>query len=153
MSTLRWHYTKHAHLPSILETRCIRPATLLIGKGERPIVWFSANQDFENTVWPDGHTLPSRFQSANCEAVVNSGQKQSFARTRNGPCVYCGLISGLACWMLPCTSSVLTSDFCPASKFISVSKVRYPGKPTLMRCFPGLTNMECRPPNSLAWPT
>src|SRR6266849_3750264 len=34
------------------------------------------------------------------------------------------LISGVACLMLPLTSSVFTSDFCPASRFTSVSNVR-----------------------------
>src|SRR5205823_4493737 len=44
--------------------------------------------------------------------------------------------------MLTLTSSVFTSDFCPARRLTSVSNVRYPGRATLMRCFPGLTSKE-----------
>src|SRR6202521_1214370 len=52
------------------------------------------------------------------------------------------LINGPACSILPFISSVLISDFCPASRFTSVSNVRYPGSSILIRCFPGLISME-----------
>ena len=48
----KWHYTKGRHLANILEDCVIRPATLFVPANERPIVWFSTNQQWEPTVGP-----------------------------------------------------------------------------------------------------
>ena len=42
-----YHYTIARHAASILRDGVIRPATAFIPKGERPIVWFSANPTWE----------------------------------------------------------------------------------------------------------
>lgn len=44
-----WHYTNGINLKRILEVKCIRPATTLVPKCERPVVWFSSNQEWEPT--------------------------------------------------------------------------------------------------------
>jgi hypothetical protein len=44
-----YHYTIAAHAESILRDGVIRPATTYVPKGERPIVWFSANATWEET--------------------------------------------------------------------------------------------------------
>jgi hypothetical protein len=46
---LIWHYTVGLRLNYILKDRCIRPATDAVPIGERPAVWFSANQLWEET--------------------------------------------------------------------------------------------------------
>ena len=45
-----WHYTYTDALLGMLKDGFIRPATGLIGHGERPIVWFSKEQFWEPTV-------------------------------------------------------------------------------------------------------
>lgn len=45
-----WHYTKSVHIPKILADRLIKPATLFVPLGERPIVWFSTNAEWERSV-------------------------------------------------------------------------------------------------------
>jgi hypothetical protein len=47
-----WHYTKGVHLPKIIASGEIRPATVGVGVGERPIVWFSTNPRWEETASP-----------------------------------------------------------------------------------------------------
>lgn len=44
-----WHYTTGRCLSAILDAGEIRPATLGVPAHERPIVWFSTNQQFEMT--------------------------------------------------------------------------------------------------------
>jgi hypothetical protein len=46
---LRWHYTIGLHFRSISNDGAIVPATAHVDPPERPIVWFSANQDWEPT--------------------------------------------------------------------------------------------------------
>jgi len=53
---IHWHYTpgivaatQGKGIKGILDTRAIRPSTEDIGRKERPVVWFSANQVFEPT--------------------------------------------------------------------------------------------------------
>jgi hypothetical protein len=45
----KWHYTVGAKLTLILGDGMIKPATSGVPRGERPIVWFSTNQDWEPT--------------------------------------------------------------------------------------------------------
>jgi len=45
-----WHYTTNQGLTGILRDQVIRPATAAVDRRERPIVWFSTNQDWEKTV-------------------------------------------------------------------------------------------------------
>jgi hypothetical protein len=47
---VHWHYTTDQGLKGILRDQVIRPATTAVDLRECPIVWFSTNQDWENTV-------------------------------------------------------------------------------------------------------
>ena len=58
-SGLIWHYTIKVRLDLILADRLIKPATAYLSPGEKPAVWFSSNQSWEETanksyVDPDG---------------------------------------------------------------------------------------------------
>lgn len=44
-----WHYTTGARFGRILCDGVIKPATAYVAKGETPAVWFSMNQDWEQT--------------------------------------------------------------------------------------------------------
>jgi hypothetical protein len=44
------HYTLYQRLRDILKTGVILPATVGINEGESPVVWFSTNPDWEETV-------------------------------------------------------------------------------------------------------
>jgi hypothetical protein len=44
-----YHYTKALHLPSILR-QGLQPSRLLLTPGEKPILWFTTNPAWENTV-------------------------------------------------------------------------------------------------------
>lgn len=46
---IAWHYTTGLHLPLIEASDLIKPGTTLVPKGERPIAWFSINQEYELT--------------------------------------------------------------------------------------------------------
>lgn len=46
---LLWHYTVGRYFESILADGYIKPTTAYITPGERPAVWFSLNQDWEQT--------------------------------------------------------------------------------------------------------
>src|SRR5437867_4326059 len=48
-----WHYTVQRHLPGIIASEEIRPATAGVPRGERPVVWFSANPEWEATANKD----------------------------------------------------------------------------------------------------
>jgi hypothetical protein len=47
--TTAWHYTTGRAFISIVEFGWILPATAFVPKGEKPAVWFSLNQDWEQT--------------------------------------------------------------------------------------------------------
>ncbi len=47
--TLLWHYTTGQCSIGIMESGVILPATAKVSAGERPIVWFSSNQEWEPT--------------------------------------------------------------------------------------------------------
>ncbi len=58
-STLLWHYTTGQCSIGIIESGVIRVATEKVPASERPIVWFSSNQEWEPTstkyiITPDG---------------------------------------------------------------------------------------------------
>lgn len=44
-----WHYTSLERFAQIMESGVILPATAHTGKNEKPVVWFSANQFWEQT--------------------------------------------------------------------------------------------------------
>ena len=44
-----WHYTVGARLGAILASQVLRPAEHGVPQGERPVVWFSSNPDWEQT--------------------------------------------------------------------------------------------------------
>lgn len=44
-----WHYTKGIKVRNIYDNGCLLPATFGIVPPELPVVWFSANQHFENS--------------------------------------------------------------------------------------------------------
>jgi hypothetical protein len=51
-----YHYTVGAHIEDILRDGVIRPATANVPKGERAIVWFSSNPEWEltaNKAWQE----------------------------------------------------------------------------------------------------
>ncbi len=48
-NTLLWHYTTGQCFKDIVDDGVIRPSTARAAKGERPIVWFSSNQEWEPT--------------------------------------------------------------------------------------------------------
>lgn len=52
----RWHYTTGAKILSIMSDGVIKPATAGLKAGERPAVWFSSNENWEETankLWGD----------------------------------------------------------------------------------------------------
>lgn len=60
--TIAWHYTTGEKFRSIDGSGFLRPATAGITRKERPIVWFSLNQEWEptaNKMWqcPDGTVI------------------------------------------------------------------------------------------------
>jgi hypothetical protein len=68
VSQLRWHYTVRQRLDGLLRDGIIKPVTAGLPAGERPAVWFSSNQEWEETAnqaWqrPDG--------------TINRGNKES----------------------------------------------------------------------------
>ena len=44
-----WHYTTVNRALQIVESGVIKPATAFVPKGEKPAVWFSSNQFWENS--------------------------------------------------------------------------------------------------------
>ena len=46
---MKWHYTMGIKLRSIMEDGVIKPATARVPQGEKPVVWFSTNQEWEPT--------------------------------------------------------------------------------------------------------
>ena len=48
-NTLLWHYTTMQCFEAIFDDGFIRPATAWVADEERPIVWFSSNQEWEPT--------------------------------------------------------------------------------------------------------
>lgn len=48
--TMLWHYTPRFNVQKIIESGEIRPTDVGIDKGERPVVWFSSNPHWEETV-------------------------------------------------------------------------------------------------------
>jgi hypothetical protein len=44
-----WHYTTLERFAEIMESGVILPATAYVGKNEKPVAWFSANQFWEQT--------------------------------------------------------------------------------------------------------
>ena len=54
MTKTKWHYTTGQCAVQIIRDGVIKPATAYVPEGERPIVWFSTNQDWEltaNKLW------------------------------------------------------------------------------------------------------
>src|SRR5437867_969614 len=49
MNDLVWHYTVGRYARKIEATQLLLPATNGVPEHERPVVWFSARQDFEPT--------------------------------------------------------------------------------------------------------
>lgn len=47
---LAWHYTTAFHIQAILESEMLRPTGIGIKPPEKPILWFSTNKYWENTV-------------------------------------------------------------------------------------------------------
>ena len=47
--TLLWHYTTGQGFIGVIDAGVIRPATARVAADERPIVWFSSNQEWEPT--------------------------------------------------------------------------------------------------------
>lgn len=47
---LAWHYTTAFHIQEILESEVLRPTGIGIQPPEKPILWFSINKFWENTV-------------------------------------------------------------------------------------------------------
>ena len=45
-----YHYTKVMHLPPIL-AQGLKPTNVFIAPGEKPVLWFSTNPQWENTVF------------------------------------------------------------------------------------------------------
>jgi hypothetical protein len=50
LPALVWHYTPGIEFSLIMETGVIRVSTLNIGATEKPLVWFSSNPRYEQTV-------------------------------------------------------------------------------------------------------
>jgi hypothetical protein len=46
---LLWHYTIGYHLPEIIRTGAILPSIEFVPATERPVVWFSSNQEWEHS--------------------------------------------------------------------------------------------------------
>lgn len=49
MTRTKWHYTVLQHIIQIDNDGVIKPATAGVPQDEKPIVWFSTNQDWEPT--------------------------------------------------------------------------------------------------------
>jgi hypothetical protein len=68
VSQLRWHYTVRQRLDGLLRDGVLPPATAGLPAGERPAVWFSSNQQWEETAnqaWqrPDGTINPGNKEA------------------------------------------------------------------------------------------
>ena len=68
VSQLRWHYTVRQRLDGLLRAGVLPLATAGLPAGERPVVWFSSNQLWEETAnqaWqrPDGTINPGNKEA------------------------------------------------------------------------------------------
>ena len=70
IETLAWHYTVGNHFLKIMESGYLRPTDIGIEPGEKPILWFSTNQTWDQTA---------------CKAVLKDGKicRISKEETRN----------------------------------------------------------------------
>ncbi len=68
-----WHYTIGAKLSAIWYSGEIRPATAGVPAGERPIVWFSFNQEWEITANKSLLTPDGKIVSLTKEETENRG--------------------------------------------------------------------------------
>ena len=72
MIELVWHYTFGEAFRSILENGLIMPATANVSERERPIVWFSTNQEWDQTV-PKGLMKNGVIVDLDREAMIAAG--------------------------------------------------------------------------------
>lgn len=70
-----WHYTSGRQLPSIIESKEIRPGTAAIPKSEKPAAWFTTNPVWENT----------------CNKMLRMSSGRIFhCRSKEETALYCG---------------------------------------------------------------
>ena len=82
-----WHYTKGIHLPKILDTGLIAPATAFVPEDERPVVWFSTNQWWEPSMAP-GHPdqfVNGKFVKPHSMSMAETAESYGLARIGVAP--------------------------------------------------------------------
>jgi hypothetical protein len=86
--TLVWHYTVGACITEIFRSRCITPTTVNVPIHEHPIVWFSANQEWEKTAWKALQTDTGEIRNlytreemaAYCDGLYRIGMKPNLLK-------------------------------------------------------------------------
>jgi hypothetical protein len=71
--TRLWHYTTGENFVQIVEDDAIKPATEHVPKNERPIVWFSLNQRWEQTANKGRRTADGRRVTATMMEMCELG--------------------------------------------------------------------------------
>lgn len=74
LERLAWHYTTLARFVVILADGEIRPATAAVPKDERPIVWFSLNQHWEQSANKALRTPEGRLIGLDMEGTMKCGR-------------------------------------------------------------------------------
>lgn len=70
-----WHYTTWEKTMQIVESGEIKPATAFVSKGEKPAVWFSTNQVWENSCNKGiiDRSQPTGRRTATLEEMIRFG--------------------------------------------------------------------------------
>ena len=80
-----WHYRDH--LPEILGSGVIRPATLHVQAGVRPAVWFSLREPYEPTAFPALYERGSRRMITTIDELFSASSCGEIGRLRVDPVV------------------------------------------------------------------
>src|SRR5262245_17530639 len=70
---LVWHYTTTQCLVKILTDGYLKPATAFVKPPEKPVVWFSTNQDWEETANKLGQTTDGSLVRLGREETAELG--------------------------------------------------------------------------------
>jgi hypothetical protein len=74
LERLAWHYTIFDRFVDIVADGEIRPATAAVPNGERPIVWFSLNQHWEQTANKALRTADGRLIGLDMQGTMEHGR-------------------------------------------------------------------------------
>jgi hypothetical protein len=84
---IKWHYTYGLKIPLIMASGVLKTTSIYIEKNEKPALWFSTNQFWENTANPgfreDDGTI--RDMSVEETAIRGSGLYRFGVKTEDAP--------------------------------------------------------------------